>query len=60
MFTYVPEAQIGDYVIIHGFAPNIVSEDEGRNAGAPREIAELETEIGQNSNHPLRRNHETY
>ena len=46
--AYVPEAQIGDYVIIHvGFALNIVSEEEAQETLALlREIAELETEIG--------------
>jgi hydrogenase expression/formation protein HypC len=45
----VPEAQIGDYTIIHvGFALNIVSEEEAQETLALlREIAELETEIEQ-------------
>jgi hydrogenase expression/formation protein HypC len=46
--AYVPEAQVGDYTIIHvGFALNVISEEEAQETLALlREIAELETELG--------------
>lgn len=42
--AYVPEAQVGDYVIVHvGFAISIVDEDEARRVFAYLEqIGELE------------------
>jgi hydrogenase expression/formation protein HypC len=45
---YVPETQVGDYVIIHvGFAISQVSEEEAQETLAMiREIADLETELG--------------
>ena len=43
--SYVPEAQIGDYTIIHvGFALNVISEEE--TLSLLREIAEFDGEIG--------------
>lgn len=46
--AYVPEAQVGEYTIIHvGFALNVISEEEALETLALlREIAEFETEIG--------------
>jgi hydrogenase expression/formation protein HypC len=46
--AYVPEAQVGDYTIIHvGFALNILSEEEAMETLALlTEIANLEEEIG--------------
>jgi len=46
--TYVPEAVIGDYTIIHvGFALSLLSEAEAESSLAIlREIANLETELG--------------
>jgi hydrogenase expression/formation protein HypC len=46
--AYVPEAQIGNYTIIHvGFALNILSEEEALDTLALlAEIANLEDEIG--------------
>jgi hydrogenase expression/formation protein HypC len=45
---YVPETQVGDYVIIHvGFAISRVSEQEAQETLALlREIADLESELG--------------
>ncbi len=45
---YVPETQIGDYVIIHvGFAISQISEQEAQETLALlREIADFESEIG--------------
>ena len=45
---YVPETQVGDYVIIHvGFAISSVSEEEAQETLALlREIADLESELG--------------
>ena len=45
---YVPETQIGDYVIIHvGFAISRVSEEEAQETLALlREIADIESELG--------------
>ena len=46
--AYVPEAQIGDYTIIHvGFALNVISEQEAQETlDLLREIADFEAEIG--------------
>jgi hydrogenase expression/formation protein HypC len=46
--AYVPEAQVGDYTIIHvGFALNIISEAEAQETLALlRQISEFESEIG--------------
>jgi hydrogenase expression/formation protein HypC len=46
--AYVPEAQVGEYAIIHvGFALNIISEKEAQETlSLLREIAEFEAEIG--------------
>ncbi len=43
---YVPEAQVGDYCIVHvGFAISLLSEDEARETlGLLEEIASLETQ----------------
>ncbi len=45
---YVPETQVGEYVIIHvGFAISQVSEEEAQETLAMfREIANLEEELG--------------
>ena len=45
---YVPEAEVGDYVIIHvGFAISIVSEEEAQaTLETLREIMRLEDEYG--------------
>jgi hydrogenase expression/formation protein HypC len=45
---YVPDTQVGDYVIIHvGFAISSVSEEEAQETLALlREIADLESELG--------------
>lgn len=47
--SYVPEAQVGDYAIIHvGFAINLLSEDEAlETLDLLREIANLDEELGQ-------------
>lgn len=44
--AYVPEAQLGDYTIIHvGFALNLISEGEAQETLAIlREIADIEQE----------------
>ena len=46
--SYVPEAQAGDYAVIHvGFAISLVSEEEAQETLAMlREIMALEEEIG--------------
>lgn len=46
--AYVPEAQVGEFAIIHvGFALNVISEEEAQETlSLLREIAEFETEIG--------------
>lgn len=46
--SYVPEAGVGDYVLIHvGFAINVLSEEEAHETLALlQEIMELEEEIG--------------
>ena len=46
--SYVPEAEVGDYTLIHvGFAINLISEEEAQETLAMlREIMELEEEIG--------------
>ncbi len=46
--AYVPEAQVGDYCIVHvGFALNLVSEQEAQETLALlRQIADLESELG--------------
>jgi hydrogenase expression/formation protein HypC len=46
--AYVPEAQVGDYALIHvGFAISLLSEAEAQASLAVlREIADLEAEIG--------------
>ncbi|MCI0521083.1 MAG: HypC/HybG/HupF family hydrogenase formation chaperone [Chloroflexi bacterium] len=45
--AYVPEAQIGDYTVIHvGFALHLISEQEAQETLAMlREIADLDQEI---------------
>lgn len=45
---YVPEAQVGDYTIIHvGFAISLVSEEEAQaSLDMIREIINLEDELG--------------
>ncbi len=46
--SYVPEAAVGDYVLIHvGFAINRLSEEEAQETLAMlQEIVDLEEEIG--------------
>lgn len=46
--SYVPEAKVGDYTIVHvGFALNIVDEAEAlETLELLREIGALETEVG--------------
>jgi len=46
--AYVPEAQVGDYTIIHvGFALNIISEQEANETlDLLRQIADFEAELG--------------
>ena len=46
--AYVPEAQTGDYALIHvGFALNIISEEEARETLALlKEISDLQDELG--------------
>jgi hydrogenase expression/formation protein HypC len=46
--AYVPEARIGDYVIVHvGFALNILDEDEAQETWRLlKEIGAVETEVG--------------
>lgn len=45
--TYVPEAKVGDYVLVHvGFALNVISEAEANETLALlNEIASLEEEL---------------
>jgi hydrogenase expression/formation protein HypC len=45
---YVPEAEIGDYVVVHvGFAISLVSEEEAQaTIEMLREIIDLENELG--------------
>lgn len=46
--SYTPEAQIGDYALIHvGFALNLLSEEEAQETLALlNQIADIESEIG--------------
>ena len=46
--SYVPEAQVGDYTVIHvGFALNLLSEEEALETLAMlKEIADLGEELG--------------
>lgn len=46
--AYVPEAEVGDYTIIHvGFALNVISESEAQETlSLLREIADFEAELG--------------
>lgn len=46
--SYVPEAQIGDYVVVHvGFAISMLSEQEAQETlSLIRQIADIEEEIG--------------
>lgn len=46
--AYVPEAQVGDYTLIHvGFALNLISEEDALETLALlREIAEFNAELG--------------
>lgn len=46
--SYVPQAQVGDYAVIHvGFAISLVSEEEARETlQLLQEIIDLEEEIG--------------
>lgn len=46
--AYVPEAEVGDYTVIHvGFAISRLSEEEAdESLGLLREISDLEQELG--------------
>lgn len=46
--AYVPEAQVGDYTVIHvGFALHLISEDEAlETLDLFRQIADFEAELG--------------
>lgn len=46
--TYVPEAKVGDYAIVHvGFAINMLSEEEAlATLETIRQIADLDVELG--------------
>jgi hydrogenase expression/formation protein HypC len=46
--AYVPEAQVGDYTVIHvGFALNVISETEAQETLALlQEIADINAELG--------------
>ena len=46
--TYVPEAKVGDYAIVHvGFAISLLDEEEAQaTLDMISEIADLETELG--------------
>ena len=48
--AYVPEAEVGDYTVIHvGFAISRLSEEEAHSSlAALEEIANLEAELGLN------------
>lgn len=45
--AYVPEAQVGDYTLIHvGFALNLISEEEAQETlNLLREISDFEAEV---------------
>jgi hydrogenase expression/formation protein HypC len=49
--AYVPEAQVGDYVIIHvGFAINLLSEEEAQETLTTlQEFFDLQAELGPDS-----------
>jgi hydrogenase expression/formation protein HypC len=49
--SYVPEAQEGDYVIVHvGFAISLLTEDEAQaTLQTIREVADFERELGLNN-----------
>ena len=46
--AYVPEAEVGDYTLIHvGFALNLISEQEAQETlELIRQIADIESELG--------------
>ncbi len=48
--TYVPEAQVGQYVIVHvGFAISVLDEDEAlATLETLQQVADLQTELGIN------------
>jgi hydrogenase expression/formation protein HypC len=50
--SYVPEAKVGDYCIIHvGFALNLVSEEEAQETMVLlKEISDLGSELGLGTN----------
>ena len=52
--SYVPEAKVGDYTIIHvGFALNLISEEEAQETlDLLRQIAEVESELDSNETIP--------
>jgi len=54
--SYVPEAKVGDYCIIHvGFALNLLSEGEANDTMALlKEITDFEEELGFDSDAPAK------
>ncbi len=52
--SYVPEAKVGDYTIIHvGFALNVIGEEEAQETlDLLRQIADLGTELGPSEGMP--------
>ena len=46
--AYVPEAQVGDYALVHvGFVLNLISEEEAQETlDLLRQIADVEAELG--------------
>lgn len=54
--AYVPEAQVGDYTIIHvGFALNVISEAEAQETlDLLRQIADINAELGETERDTLR------
>ena len=53
--SYVPEAQVGDYTMIHvGFALNLIDEQEAKETLALlQEIIDLDEELGPGANPSL-------
>lgn len=48
--TYVPEAKVGDYCIVHvGFALNLLSEEDAKETlDLLKQITDIEAELGPN------------
>lgn len=51
---YVPEAQVGDYVVVHvGFAISLLSEEEAdATLAVLKEISDIEAELGPEQESP--------